>query len=334
MKVEKLPSGSFRVRKTYKGKSYSLTFDHRPTKDMILQALMERVQSDPAAEDSKVSFRDAALAYVASKENVLSPSTLRDYHKYPDRIPAWFCELRMTSITQVDVNNLINELSVGRSPKTVRNYHGFVSAVLSTYRPEFVLNTKLPQKIKREPYIPTSEDIRKLLQATKGTRYEIPIRLGCYGLRRSEICGLTLSDLDKKNNLSINKAMVFNKDNQWIVKPFPKNYDSTRIITIDKDLAKLIRSTGCIYDGHPGQITEEMKRLQKKLGIPAFSLHKCHHYFASKLHDSGIPDQDIMDLGGWKTDHIMKSVYRHALKDEKEQKRKKAAAVISESICN
>ena len=75
MKVEKLPSGSFRVRKTYKGKSYSLTFDHRPTKDMILQALMERVQSDPAAEDSKVSFRDAALAYVASKENVLSPST-------------------------------------------------------------------------------------------------------------------------------------------------------------------------------------------------------------------------------------------------------------------
>ena len=53
--------------------------------------------------------------------------------------------------------------------------------------------------------------------------------------------------------------MVFNKDNQWIVKPFPKNYDSTRIITIDKDLAKLIRSTGCIYDGHPGQITEEMK---------------------------------------------------------------------------
>ena len=180
MKIEKLPSGSFRVRKTYKGKNYSLTFDRRPTKDMILQVLMERVQSDPAAEDSKVSFHDAALAYVASKENVLSPSTLRDYHKYPERIPAWFCELRMTSITQVDVNNLINELSVGRSPKTVRNYHGFVSAVLSTYRPEFVLNTKLPQKIKREPYIPSS----CRLQRGRAMRFlSVLAVMGCGGPR-------------------------------------------------------------------------------------------------------------------------------------------------------
>lgn len=146
-------------------------------------------------------------------------------------------------------------------------------------------------------------------------------------------CGLDISDLDKKNNLSVNKAMVQNKDNEWIVKPFPKNYDSTRLISIDNELAKLIRSTGYIYHGDPGQISKEMNRLQKLLGIPAFSLHKCRHYFASKLHDSGISDQDIMDLGGWKTDHVMKAVYRHAMSDEKEKKRKKAAAVISDSIC-
>lgn len=333
MVIEKLPSGSYRVRKSYKGKSYSLTFDRKPTKTMINDELMRRIQSDPAAERSNVSFKDAAVAYIASKEHVLSPSTIRDYSRYPERIPKWFCDLRMVLITQADVNNLINELSVGRSPKTVRNYHGFISAVLTTYRPDFFLNTTLPQKIKHDVYIPSSDDIRKLLQAAAGSEYEIAIRLGCYGLRRSEICGLELSDLDNDGNLSISKSMVQNKDDEWIIKPYPKNFDSTRVVTIDKELAKLIRSTGYIYKGNPGQISKEMNRLQKLLGIPAFSLHKCRHYFASKLHDGGISDQDIMDLGGWKTDHVMKAVYRHAMSDEKEEKRKKAAAVISGAIC-
>ena len=66
--------------------------------------------------------------------------------------------------------------------------------------------------------------------------------------------------------------------------------------------------------------------------IPGWHQNKEH--WNTIILDGSIPDQDIMDLGGWKTDHIMKSVYRHALKDEKEQKRKRAAAVISESICN
>lgn len=332
MKIEKLPSGSYRVRKTYKGKSYSLTFDRKPTKTMINDELMRRIQSDPAAESSKVSFKDAALAYIKSKENVLSPSTIRGYALYTEKLPSWFCDLRLTLITQADVNNLINELSVSRSPKTVRNYHGFVSSVLKTYRPDFILNTTLPQKIKKDVYIPSSDDIKKLLRATAGSKYEIAIRLGCYGLRRSEICALDLCDLDKDGNLSISKAKVIDKNNDWVVKPYPKNFDSTRVVTIDEDLACLIRSTGHIYNGSPGQISEEMNRLQKLLGIPAFSLHKCRHYFASKLHDCGISDQDIMDLGGWKTDHVMKAVYRHAMSDEKEEKRKKAAAVIASAI--
>ena len=30
MKIEKLPSGSYRVRKMYKGKTYSVIFNHKP----------------------------------------------------------------------------------------------------------------------------------------------------------------------------------------------------------------------------------------------------------------------------------------------------------------
>lgn len=31
MKIEKLPSGSYRIRKMYKGKSYQIVTDYKPT---------------------------------------------------------------------------------------------------------------------------------------------------------------------------------------------------------------------------------------------------------------------------------------------------------------
>lgn len=47
--------------------------------------------------------------------------------------------------------------------------------------------------------------------------------------------------------------------------------------------------------------------------------HELRHYAASILHAIGIPDQYIMNYGGWKTDYVMKSVYRNAI-DEETQK--------------
>lgn len=78
----------------------------------------------------------------------------------------------------------------------MRNHHGFISAVLGIFNPNLKLTTTLPQKIKKEPYIPTDEEIRKILDCAKDTEYEIPVLLACYGMRRSEICALTLEDID------------------------------------------------------------------------------------------------------------------------------------------
>jgi integrase len=44
-------------------------------------------------------------------------------------------------------------------------------------------------------------------------------------------------------------------------------------------------------------------------------MHDLRHYAASILHAIGIPDQYIMSRGGWKTDHVMKRVYRDTLTD-------------------
>jgi integrase len=53
--------------------------------------------------------------------------------------------------------------------------------------------------------------------------------------------------------------------------------------------------------------------LSEKLGIPRFSIHKLRHFFASYMHQQGFTDKQIQEAGGWHTDHVMKTVYQHAM---------------------
>ena len=166
------------------------------------------------------------------------------------------------------------------SPKSVSNHHGFISAVLNVFSPNLKLNTTLPQKSKNEPYIPSDDDVKRILEYASGSKYEIPIVLACYGLRRSEICALTPEDLDG-DVVTINKALVQDENKEWIVKQ-TKTVESTRKIIIPVEIADKIREQGYIYIGHPGKISDYLYRTQKKLGIERFSIHKLRHYFASK----------------------------------------------------
>lgn len=239
-------------------------------------------------------------------------------------------EENVYDITALDIQSEINHLAKEHSPKTVRNYHGFISAVLGVFYPNLKLCTSLPQKVKNEPYIPSDSDIKRILDCAKGTEYEIPIILACYGLRRSEICALSADDLDG-DILRIAKAKVLGEDSRWVQKT-TKTTSSTRDIVIPMEVADKIRERGYIYKGHPNSITLYLSRTEKELGIPHFSIHKLRHYFASKMSALNIPEADIMKMGGWETDHVMKSVYRHSMISKEEDAKRAAAEKLRGSI--
>lgn len=314
MKIERLPSGSFRARKTINGKTYSITLPYKPTKKEALSLLTDKATG---ADKAKMSFKHGATEYIDGKRNVLSPSTVVGYESLLKRIDDSFASKMMCDITPWDVQVLIDRYAKAHSPKTTRNLHGFISSVLGTFCPQTVLYTKLPQKSSESAKMPTDEDVRRLLSYAKGTEYEIPLRLACYGLRKSEVCALDDDDL-QGNDLTISKAKVLNSERKWVIKQ-TKTESSVRTIYIDDDLAGLIREKG-MYKGNPDHIYDFLRSSLKKLGIPHFPLHYLRHYYASSAHALGIPDAVIMASGGWKTDHVMKRVYRHA-KDEKESQK-------------
>lgn len=329
MKIEKLPSGSYRIRKMYKGETYTVVFDRKPTQKEAMLAMAKELENVQEKHTS-MTFQTAAEEYLEAKENVLSPSTMRGYRCTLGMLSPKFTQKNLHDVTAMDIQSEINRLAKEHSPKTVRNYHGFISAVLGVFRPNLKIRTTLPQKIRSEPYIPSDQEVRKILEFAEGTEFEIALYLACYGLRRSEICALTINDI-RGDVLTISKARVLADNAQWIDKT-TKTTASTREIIIPMELAEKIRKKGYIYKGHPNSIVRYLARAEEELGIPYFSLHKLRHYFASKMSAMHIPDADIIRMGGWETDHVMKRVYRHAMEDKSKKAQREASEKLHDAI--
>lgn len=313
MKIEKR-NGCFRVQPQRDGKRYSLTFDHKPTKLEIEQALLEEVKKNKRPNVKDMTFEEACKRYNDTKKNVLSVSTLNGYASLVRRLSRWFLDLKIADITQDDINTQINELALDKSPKTVRNFHGYITAVLGVYRSDLDIRTTLPQRKKEEFYVPTDKEVKDILLHAKGSRYEIALTLMTFGLRRSEVCAITGDDIDG-DVLKIQKAYLFSEDKQWIVQDRTKTEASTREIVIPREIADKIKEQGYAYKGHPNNIGEYLTRTQDKLGIRHFSSHKLRHYFCSKLSSMGVPDVDVMAMGGWETDMVMKKLYLHSMQN-------------------
>lgn len=313
MKLEQLPSGSYRAKKIVKGITYRVTFDHKPSQKEIAIALAEMIQDEGAKNGS---FHKYAQEYIINKTGVLSPATIRTYNTKLDQLSEDF---KNENIYNIDSNKVQREISIfseTHAPKTTKTLYGFVASVLAAYRPNLKLRVTLPQNVVKESYEPKNEDIRLLLEHAENTQYSVPFQLGILGCRRGEICAASIDDLDG-NNLWIHRSKVYN--GTWIVKESPKTDASNRIIPLPEHLANQIRQQGYIYNNHPNALNKAIHRYQKQLGIPEFKFHALRSYFASYAHSLGIPDADIMAIGGWETDHIMKKVYRKSMEESKKQ---------------
>ena len=316
MNIQQLPSGHYRIRQMQDGITYTVIVDHKPTKNEATILLSEIIKKRPTR--ANMTFDDACVAYIDSKSNVLSPKTLLEYTANRRKVPEEFSKKHITTITSLDVQKLVNDWSARLAPKTVANYAGFVMSVLKSVDID-IKPPKLPQKIRKPIYIPTVDDVKVLQKHFEGGKYEVAFFLACRGLRRSEICALTLDDLDGRV-LTIDKALVQNVDKQWVIKT-TKTPDSTRTIKLPDEIVAKIHKQGFIYQGNPDNFYKRIIKAQDKYGLPHFQLHKLRHFFASYMHDLGYSDKQIIESGGWKTDNVMKKVYQHAMNmDETKEK--------------
>ena len=320
-KSKKLPSGNWRVQasKTVNGKLVRKSFTDTDRRKAEAAAL--KWQTDPGAEYTieNINLNDAFERYIASKENILSPNTIRVYNNIRRAHLQDIMHCKVQTLTMEQIQTAINITAATASPKTVRNVNGLLSAVLKMFRPDFHLSTSLPQKKPNELYIPDDNDIRTLMNAVKDTEMEVPVLLAAFGpMRRGEICALTSDDING-NIVSVTKAVAMDKDGKIVIKA-PKNVSSYREIEYpDFVIAKLTNIEGKITTISPAHISRRFKVILKNNNIPEFRFHDLRHYNVSILHALNVPDKYIMARGGWRTNYTMNNVYNHALKSKQSE---------------
>lgn len=314
-KAKKLPSGNWRcqVRKKINGQTVSKSFTGKTRKEAENLAAQWELEENYTL--SSLTLKQACDRYIESKENVLSPSTIKAYKIYVRLYLASIMSVDLTKLTREQIQVAFNEESVNHSPKTIRNLHGLISAVFKMFRPGFVLNTTLPQKIKTQMHIPTDAEIKKLLKAVENTYLEIPVLLAAFGpMRRGEIFALTSDDIHG-NNITVNKAYCLSDSGEWILKT-PKNYSSNRTVYFpDFVIKKLQGINGRLVTCNPNSINKAFNRILKQNDIPHFRFHDLRHYNVSICKAMNIPDEYIMARGGWATNYTMNNVYAHTLQD-------------------
>ena len=301
------------------------------TADSKKEAELKALSYTHQDKTSKLTFYEATTLYIQSRESVIAPSTLKEYKRSAEKDFELIKNKDIKKITQEDIQKLINEHTKKKSAKTVYNIHGLISAVMNMYRPDFILQTTLPQKMPKEKYIPNDSDIKVILDYAKKHDQEmyIAIMLAAFGtLRRSEICGLKSTDV-VGNTIHVRRAIV-NSDNGWTPKG-TKTTSSNRIITLpDFVIDEISHKKGYIVQLKPNMISDRFIDIVVRCKLPHFTFHSLRHYCASRMHSMGIPDAYIMEKGGWSSDVVLKQVYRHALSEESSRLNEQVNAKFAE----
>lgn len=330
--AKKLPSGQWRAlvyshTETVNGKQKRIYESFTaPTKKKAEYMAAEYALNKKRNKALKITVIEAINSYIDSKENILSPSTVKEYRSYTRRYYSSISDISLESLKNEHIQFEINALAKNMAPKTVSNIYGLLSAALTVYYPEFVLRVALPKKQKHEMSIPTTAEIKQMLDYSSGTALYLPIVLAfSMGLRRGEISGLKWSDINFENRtLHVHTTVVLNDNNQWITKQ-PKSYEGNRILNITdiayKELSRLYNNASgdsSVFPYLPSAISNGFIRMTKDLGIHHFRFHDLRHYYASIMLSVNVPDKYAMKRMGHATNAVLKNVYQHLI-DEKDK---------------
>lgn len=324
--VSKLPSGKWRGYASYKdetGKRRLKSFidADRGTALRAARAFEDEMRGVPGRTVGK-----AIDEYIASKSPILSPSTMRGYISMSRNLKARYAPfLGLIQPSQQQAQAFANALAAEMKPKAVKNYVGLVSSAVRFSGGTFP-QVSLPRWELHSDFVPSEDAMRQIMAEVAGTRLEIPVALGMLGLRRSEVCGLSAEDLDG-NTLHVHAAAVYGSDNQ-IHHKGTKTAGSERWISLPEPLADKIRAEG-MPELSLHALSAAFRRVVKRLHLEPFRFHDLRHFFVSYCHNVlHLSDAQIMKLGGYTTDSVMKRHYRQSMDD------KKSADLVASALCN
>lgn len=324
MKANKTKSGNYRVQLSAgydaNGKRIIKSFTAPEAWQAIKMA--EDYKKGLVVEPKKMTVRDAFEYYIASRNNILSPSTIKGYNTIKNSRLQAIRNFQIDSLKISDVQMAVNIDAQTLSRKSIKSAVALLKSALSLQE----ININI-DKITLPAQRPNKKDIppvEKVLNVIIGSDIEIPCLLAMWlSLRISEVRGLKFKDIsDDGKYISIRRTKLA-LNNGDVVREINKTEESTRTNLLPQYLYKKIiilphsSSEDFIVNINYSSLRSRFKNLMSKNGLD-ITFHSLRHEFATTLNDLGIPSEYIQKLGGWSTDNVMKSVYTHTTKSKEE----------------
>lgn len=259
-----------------------------------------------------------------------SPRTIETYGDSVKQLAQHLGDPPCASITRQDVEHYISHLwNTGKSAATVsvryRSLQQFFRWLVDEEEIDVSPMLKMKQPRVPDKPVPVIDDldITRLLEVCKGKsfadRRDRAIISFFYdtGVRRSELAGMTVDDVDLVEQL----AVVVGKGRRERVVPFgPKT---------TRDLDRYVRArkshphascTG-LWLGRLGTLTSDgvrqaLERRGAQAGVTNLHAHRFRHTFAHEFLSAGGNETDLMRLTGWRS-RAMTARYGAARADER-----------------
>ena len=300
------------------GKRTSITKATR--KECLEEAVALKLGQKTAVAVSSGTLNEAIDHYIESRQNVLSPSTIRGYRMIQRNRFQSMMKRRLSDVRPDQWQRAVNTEARLCSAKTLTNAWRFISSVISEETGERI-SVRLPQVPAADRPWLTPEQIPIFLDAIHGHSIEIMCLLALSSLRRSEILALTWNDIDMKaGQIHVRGAAVYNEDYQLVQKRTNKNKTSARIVPIIPPLRDALelaeRKSEYVCTLSPRSAYEHINRCCRKAGLPEVGIHGLRHSFASLAYHLGMPEKVAMQIGGWSDSKTMHDIYTHISQSE------------------
>lgn len=318
-KARRLPSGSWFVRVRVDGQDISIT---RPTeKEALAEAMAVKagIRHDARTQGRDKTVSRAIDDYIAARQNILSPSTIRGYRIIQHNRFQPVMQKRIGSISPQQWQSVVNAEARIYSAKTVKNSWGFISSVIHDATGKNI-SVRLPQVITNERCFLDPDQIPVFIKAVKGNKVEIASLLALSSLRRSEIVALMWDDVDlEKGVLRIVASTVPDENNKMVRKNETKNSASRRTVPIIEPLQRALEAvddkSGPVVHTGITRLYENINKVCRENGLPEVGVHGLRHSFASLAYYLKMPEKVAMEIGGWSDETTMRRIYTHVAKE-------------------
>ncbi len=317
---------------------------------------------------SSITVKDFLEKWFKIHKKMLAPNTINGYNTNIQNhiIPALGTK-KLKDLKPSQLESFYADLMLEKhlSAKTVKYVHNVLKVALKSAVDDKLiednpcLKAKTPKIPKFKSELLSVDQIKELLDYIEGNRFETEIKLAAMlGLRKGEVLGLKISDLDtERHTLHIQRQVSIVRDNTVVdngkyygIKSL-KSESSDRILYVSQEIEDIIvrkdlynkgqkkmlsddyHDEGllcCNDDGtvmSPQTLYHAFKRILKECGLPDIRFHDLRHSYATLCIDLNIPLKVISQNLGHSSTAVTDSVYADSIKAKMT-----VSDIISESL--